>query len=416
MAGTAARFSDGADEIDPEPLRESFNRIVRVAIDLLGGVAGEVAIRRREGVWRSSGRDVQYAPLAPHVEAAADALWIPDWREDPRSDPTQVPDDVKVLRFYAGAPIRLVDGWVLGVLSVMGDEIKPRDETKVARLIDLASLIADEVERRMALLAKADAEADAAAARATLAALVENAPFAVSMTDHDVRLLQVSRRWREERGLVGADIIGRSLYELFPAVSWAGEHERILAGETLLREVQLVLPDGRQPWVRYEHTPWRDASGRIGGILSMSVDVTELVETLQRAQASEQRLKLAMEIGDLAMWEMDLPREAMIHAGVNPIPSKTHTLDFFDLTEGGGVWKAVHPHDRPALLESWKRHCETGAPFRGVVRLLRSDGPHVWVQVASEAIRDQSGEIVRIVNVLRNVDEIKRSEIALQRA
>ncbi|HEX3408220.1 MAG TPA: ATP-binding protein, partial [Caulobacteraceae bacterium] len=68
------------------------------------------------------------------------------------------------------------------------------------------------------------------------------------------------------------------------------------------------------------------------------------------------------------------------------------------------------------LLESWKRHCETGAPFRGVVRLLRSDGPHVWVQVASEAIRDESGEIVRIVNVLRNVDEIKRSEIALQRA
>ena len=418
MADTAAQLSDGADEIDPEPLRESFNRIVRVAVDLLGGVGGEVAIRRRHGMWRSSGRDTQYAPLAPHVEAAADALWLPDWREDPRAgaDLARVPDDVKPLRFYAGAPIRLADGRMLGVLSVMGDEIKPRDETKVARLLDLAGLIADEVERRMALLARADAEAEAAAARATLAALVENAPFAVSMTDHDVRLLQVSRRWREERGLVGADVIGRSLYEIFPAADWSKEHDRILAGETLHREVQLTLPDGRRPWVRYEHTPWRDASGRIGGILSMSVDVTQLVETLQRAEASEKRLMLAMEIGDLAMWEMDLRREEMTFAGINPVPSKGVIVRYADLTAEGGVWEAVHPEDRPGLVAAWQQHCQTCEPFRGEVRLMRSDAPHVWVQLAAEALRDEKGEIVRVVNVMRNVDEIKRAQINLRRA
>ena len=387
-----------------------------MAIDLLGGVGGEVAIRRRGGVWRSSGRDVQYAPLAPHVEAAADALWIPDWREDPRTGAEHAPADLNPLRFYAGAPIRLADGRVLGVLSVMGDVVKPRDETKVARLIDLAGLIADEVERRTALLAKAHAEAEAAAARATLAALVENAPFAVSMTDTDVRLLQVSRRWREERGLVGADVIGRSLYDIFPAVDWTREHGRVLAGETLHREVQLALPDGRRPWVRYEHTPWRDAGGRIGGILSMSVDVTELVEAMKRAQASEQRLKLAMEIGDLAMWEMDLEREMVSSAGINPVPSKAVSLGYRDLTAAGGVWDAVHPQDRPALVEAWQRHCETGGPFRGVVRLMRADGPHVWVQLAAEALRDEAGEVIRVVNVLRNIDELKRGEIALQRA
>src|SRR6185437_7963116 len=320
------------------------------------------------------------------------------------------------LRFYAGAPIRLADGRMLGVLSVMGDEIKPRDETKVARLLDLAGLIADEVERRMALLARADAEAEAAAARATLAALVENAPFAVSMTDHDVRLLQVSRRWREERGLVGADVIGRSLYDIFPAADWSKEHDRILAGETLHREVQLTLPDGRRPWVRYEHTPWRDASGRIGGILSMSVDVTELVETLQRAEASEKRLMLAMEIGDLAMWEMDLRREEMTFAGINPVPSKGVIVRYADLTAEGGVWEAVHPEDRPGLVAAWQQHCQTCEPFRGEVRLMRSNAPHVWVQLAAEALRDEKGEIVRVVNVMRNVDEIKRAQINLRRA
>ena len=405
-----------APEIDPEPLRESFNRIVRVAVALLGGVAGEVAIRRAGGVWRSSGRDVQQTTIAPHVEAARDTLWLPDWREDPRVDPAQAPDDVKQLGFYAGAPIRLSDGRVLGVLSVMGATAAPRDEAKAARLLDLAGLIADDVERRLALLARADAEAEAAAARATLASLVENAPIAVSMTDNDLNVLQVSRRWREERGLSADEVIGRSMRELFPKDDWSWDHGGVLAGETARREAKVILPDGRARWLRFEHTPWRDASGAVGGILSTSVDVTELIETLRSAEASERRLKLAMEIGEIAMWEMDLQRETMERAGVNPLQSEGAPLTFEQLTADGGVWRAVHPYDRPALIEAWERHCETGEPFRGVVRLLQHDGPHVWVHLAGEGLRDQSGEIVRIINVMRNVDQAKRAEINLQRA
>jgi PAS domain S-box-containing protein len=415
-AATASQLGVGAGEIDPEPLRESFNRIVRVAVDLLGGVAGEVAIRRPEGVWRSGGRVSEHTPIATRVAVSADTLWIADWRDDPHIDPALVPDDVKSLRFYAGAPIRLADGRVLGVLSVMGDVVKARDDAKAARLLDLASLIADDVERRLALIAKAGAEAEANAARATLASLVEHAPIAVSMTDRDMRVLQVSRRWREERGIAAADVIGRPMQDIFPKDDWSWDHASILGGETVHREAQVILPDGRSRWLRFEHTPWRDASGGVGGILSTSIDVTELMETLRNAEASEQRLKLAMEIGETAMWEMDLRRETMTSAGVNPVPSTAGPLNFLALTDEGGVWRMVHPHDRPALIDAWERHCETGEPFRGVVRVMQLDGPHVWMQLAAEALRDESGEIVRIVNVLRNVDQVKRAEINLQRA
>ena len=43
------------EDADLEALRGSFNRIVRVAVELLGGAGGEVAIRRPGRVWRSSG-------------------------------------------------------------------------------------------------------------------------------------------------------------------------------------------------------------------------------------------------------------------------------------------------------------------------------------------------------------------------
>ena len=147
-------------------------------------------------------------------------------------------------------------------------EPRPRDEVKAARLMDLAGLIADDVERHRAMQARTLAEADAAAARATAASVVRNAPFAVSMTDRDLKIMQVSQRWREERGMLDVDVIGRSINGLFEGSYVSDIHHRVLAGETLKREAQLTLPTGRRPWLRYEYTPWLEASGEIGGILS----------------------------------------------------------------------------------------------------------------------------------------------------
>jgi PAS domain S-box-containing protein len=401
------------EDIDLETLRKSFNRIVRVAVELLGGVGGEVAIRGAHGVWRSSGRTEQNAPAATLVEASDEPLWIEDWTTDTRIDPALVSDDIKALRLYVGAPIRLADGALLGVLSVVGASAVPYSQAKAARLMDLAGLIADDVERRRAVLAKTAAEAEAAAARATAAAVVENAPFAVSLTARDNRILQVSQRWREERGLVDTDIIGRSTLDIFPDADWSDAQARVLAGETLRREAQLTLPDGRRPWLRYEHTPWRDASGEIGGVLSMSVEITELVEALQRAEASEKRLKLALEIGDLRMWEVDMRRRTVTDAGADTFTTMTHQT-FEDLTDG--VLRGVHPHDRPGVEAAWARHLKDGAPFRITCRLMQLGGPHVWIQTASEAIRGEDGELLRVVNVLRNIDQAKRAEINLQRA
>ena len=409
----AERGGDNAiDDLDLEAQRESFNRIVRVAVELLGGAGGEVAIRRHAHVWRSSGRVVQSTPIASLVEASEGAFWVEDWTKDPRIDASLIDAEFNAYPLYVGVPIRLGDGSMLGVLSVVGASRLPHDEAKAARLMDLAGLIADDVERRRALNAKAMAEADAAAARATASSLVENAPFAVSMTDRDLRILQVSQRWREERGMANAAVVGRSVHELFPESDWSA-HARVLAGETLRHEGQLTLADGRKPWLRYEHTPWRHANGEIGGILSMSVDISELIEALQRAEESEKRLKLALEIGELRMWEVDMRTRTVSDAGVDPRLSAAPQT-FEDLTDG--IMQGIHPHDRPEVEAAWRRHIEEGVPFRIVCRVMQEKVPHVWVQCASEAIRDDDGEMIRVVNVMRNIDQAKRAELNLQRA
>ncbi len=157
-------------------------------------------------------------------------------------------------------------------------------------------------------------------------------------------------------------------------------------------------------WLRVEITPWRDPGGEVGGLLFMSVDVTTTIGALEEAKRSEERLKLALEIGELRMWDMDLKRRTLNNGGYR-VGGNNSTYEELD----EDIWRAVHPADRPAAQAAWDDYLETGAPFRQVYRLMQPDGPHQWHYSATEAVRDHDGAVTRVVGVLRNIDQQKRS-------
>ncbi len=80
------------------------------------------------------------------------------------------------------------------------------------------------------------------------------------------------------------------------------------------------------------------------------------------------------------------------------------------------IWHGVHPADLPAAQAEWERYEQDGTPFRATFRMMQRNGPHVWVQAATEVLRDADGHAERTVGVLRNIDKQKRSEMALGKA
>ena len=136
--------------------------------------------------------------------------------------------------------------------------------------------------------------------------VIDSAPVAL-MTDRKLRVLQSSYRWRIEMDALDSEIRGRNFYEFFPASrdQWSHYLDKALKGRTMrARRARLTLPNGLEPWVRIEVTPWRDRDGGIGGLLVMTHDLTDMVDALETMRRSEQTLKLALEIGEL-MCELD---------------------------------------------------------------------------------------------------------------
>lgn len=134
--------------------------------------------------------------------------------------------------------------------------------------------------------------------------LVENAPSAVAMLDHELKYILASRRWIEDYQLQGQQVIGRSHYELFPEIQqmseWLDIHQRALGGEVFdRREDSWVRQDGRQEWIEWAIHPWIDRGGRVGGIVMFTEVITGRKLAEQALRTSEETFRTALQFAPI---------------------------------------------------------------------------------------------------------------------
>lgn len=192
--------------------------------------------------------------------------------------------------------VRLSDGevrWVhgLGRLEFDGE----------GRPVTMIGTIRDVTARTKADLALRESQE-------LLRLFIKHAPAAIAMFDRDMRYLSVSRRWMEVHALEGADLIGRSHYEIFPQIpeSWRETHRRVLEGASIQpAEEQLELADGSIRWVRRRVRPWRTGSGAIGGIVIFAEDITERKKADAAVQESKEMLQLLVSHAPVALAMFD---------------------------------------------------------------------------------------------------------------
>jgi len=243
--------------------------------------------------------------------------------------------------------------------------------------------------------------------------VLESATIAFCITDTEMRIIRASRGWRRERGLEEAEILGRTLYELVPStIAWKPEYDRCLAGGELRENyIALDLPDGTRRWVRPEITPWRTASGMIGGLTIITTDVTDMVQALRGAERKEELLKLAMDIGGVEMWAIDHRTRDVAATGG---PGKAQALGYEEFS--ARIWDTVHPDDLPAAMQAWDRYLADGTPFRAEFRQKTPDGQERWVLSAVQVIRDSRGKSVATVGALRDISGARQAEADLLQA
>ena len=401
---------DLGPRFDADALRPTLRRMAQAARAHFGAEMVEIVLHDGDDAFRC-GPDglLELVHDAGPESLFQQGIW---WNSKERNADLCAPDMV----FCVSAPMRFSEPRQRGRLTVFGREDRAPDEDLQAILQDLADGVASTVARLMTVESQARRRAEADAAGQLLSHLMASAPVALAVTDRNLTILHASPRWSAELGLLDQPVLGAHLGDLLPEVMerWAPRIEACLAGEPLRAEqVQLSAGDGRRIWVRAEVTPWHDGAGQVGGLLFLSQDISDLVEALDRAQRSEQRMRLAAELADIHVYEIDYRARELLKIGAEDTFFEL-PLSYEDLHND--VWNIVHPEDRATAQAAWADHLRSGAPYRVEYRINRQDGKEIWAFSSSELILDAQGRPQRLVGALQNITERKRTEVDMAKA
>jgi two-component sensor histidine kinase len=143
-------------EILDTPPDGSFDRVTALAARRFGAPISIISIVDHDRIWFKShhGVDVQQIGRDPGLCASAilssEAYVLVDAATDVRSLANPLVAGDFGLRFYAGVPLETSDGFNLGTLCVIDKKPRPVDQAQIDDLKDLASLVVDQLELRLA--------------------------------------------------------------------------------------------------------------------------------------------------------------------------------------------------------------------------------------------------------------------------
>lgn len=269
--------STGLLEAPPE---DSFERLVELATKLLDVPTAIVTLVEpaRQFFLAAYGVGEPWAeqrgtPIShsfcKHVVADNDDLIVVDSRKDEKVKDNGAVEDLNVIA-YAGTPLRLSTGEVLGSFCAIDSEPREWSPTQLEALRTLAKATMAEIELRIASRALVEREAR------FRGALEQIRAFSVTL-DAEGKVTFINDFFLDTTGWQREDLMGRDWFAFAPGDPQASDAFRcaIATGNVPPRNDGMVLTRaGETLVVSWDNIPLRDADGKTIGVAGIGHDVT----------------------------------------------------------------------------------------------------------------------------------------------
>jgi PAS domain S-box-containing protein len=260
------------------------------------------------------------------------------------------------------------------------------------------------------------AESDLRASEERFRAMAETVPGMLWATRPDGEAVYVNPRAYEISGLRPGALDGKEWLTIVHPDDRALTMERWekaqVSGEFYETEYRLRTRDGAWRWFVARATPVRDAAGRITLWIGASTDIDDLKRADSNLRASEARFRaLAETVPDILFTlepdgHCDFVNQRAYEITGEPVGSLL-----------GWQWaEAIHPDDRLRAAEEVRRAVAAGTHLHMEIRLRSVEGGYRWIVSRANPIRDADGRIVRWLGMATDVENLKRTQQALQEA
>jgi PAS domain S-box-containing protein len=179
------------------------------------------------------------------------------------------------------------------------------------------------------------------------------------------------------------------------------------------RPLVVVRPDGSQRSVASYARPITDTSGRVVGVTTVLVDVTDRLTTEAALRESERNFRGFFESAAIGAVQTNMKGRFV------RVNDRFCDLTGYSREEllGMSPFDLDHPDDIAADRARVAKFTGNGNNvYQAEKRYIRKDGRTIWVQVAAQLLRDDTGKPVQSAAIAFDITERKRFEEALQQA
>lgn len=385
-----------------EPL---FDALARAAAILVGTPIALISLIDADRQWFKANFGLAGTPETPrdiafcaHAILGEDLMEVADATADARFAGNPLVTGRPDIRFYAGAPIVLSDGYRMGTLCVIDRKPRILDDEQRTVMVELARAASAGLEQRLlarersaALEGRLRAERQLAEDRGRLSNIIAATDAGTWEWNVETGDLRVNERW--------AAIIGYSLDELGATTldTWR-RHAEPESWDRLVREIDAHLAGelagldcdmhmrhkgGRRIWTRCRGSLIGSAEeGAAQCLCGITLDVTERKEYERRLATSEALLDRAGRLAGVGGWEVDLDTSEItwtdqtcrIHE-VPPgyRPTMEEALDFYA------------PEAREAIDRAIGKAIAEGGGWDLELPFITARGRRIWVRTLGTA-------------------------------
>lgn len=243
--------------------------------------------------------------------------------------------------------------------------------------------------------------------------IISNIPSGlIHIFDRDMRYVFNAGEELARLGLSNEFLVGKSIHEVLPsdvASMVESQYKRVLAGKTVRFEGGFG-----EDYFSLTSAPLRNTYGEIENILTLSVNITERKQAEIRLAESEERLRLATEQANVAVWEYDFNNNSMSRSGNH---DKLYGLEWQSKWDINTFLNATHPEDREYSYNFIQKSVAPGGPddYSFDFRVVFPDKTIRWLTVNGRVIeRNISGQGIKVRGTLSDITEIKITELALR--
>ncbi len=184
----------------------------------------------------------------------------------------------------------------------------------------------------------------------------------------------------------------------------------LLAGQKKLLDVEYRARHTRGHWIHLwtRAVALRAEAGEASRIIATTVDVSKRKRAEAALRESEERLRLALDVGRLATWDWDLV------TGVIRWNDEHYRLLGYEVGEISPSYEAwigrIHPDDREATVAALARAREERAAYVKEFRYLLPDGSTRWCAARGRFFYARRGKPVRMIGVTEDITERVQAE------